>query len=98
MRPRARSPRSQRSSPCSAARRARQADAILERLLPGRARLTGARYRAVLREFPKAVAPSLDGFTTRWAGRALIREDDYIVTGSRSVTPDDPIGYPETQL
>lgn len=39
---------------------ARQADAIdlLERLLPD-ARLTNARYRAVLRDFPKAVAPSL---------------------------------------
>ena len=39
---------------------ARQADAIdlLERLLPD-ARLTPVRYRAVLREFPSAVAPSL---------------------------------------
>jgi hypothetical protein len=39
---------------------ARQADAIdlLERLLPD-ARLTNARYRAVLRDFPNAVAPSL---------------------------------------
>lgn len=39
---------------------ARQADAIdlLERLLPD-ARLTNARYRAVLRDFPDAVAPSL---------------------------------------
>lgn len=39
---------------------ARQADAIdlLERLLPD-ARLTNARYRAVLRDFPRAVAPSL---------------------------------------
>jgi hypothetical protein len=39
---------------------ARQADAIelLERLLPD-ARLSPARYRAVLREFPDAIAPSL---------------------------------------
>jgi hypothetical protein len=39
---------------------ARQADAIdlLERLLPD-ARLTNARYRAVLRDFPTAIAPSL---------------------------------------
>lgn len=40
---------------------ARQADAIelLERLLPD-ARLTPARYRAVLREYPAAVAPAID--------------------------------------
>ncbi len=39
---------------------ARQADAIdlLERLLPD-ARLTNARYRAVVRDFPEAVAPAL---------------------------------------
>ncbi|MBX3209987.1 MAG: hypothetical protein KF764_33465 [Labilithrix sp.] len=48
---------------------ARQADAIelLERLLPD-ARLTPARYRAVLREFPDAIAPSLRALRAAVAG------------------------------
>ncbi|MBX3217238.1 MAG: hypothetical protein KF850_34730, partial [Labilithrix sp.] len=48
---------------------ARQADAIdlLERLLPD-ARLTPARYRAVLREHPDAIAPSLRALRDAVAG------------------------------
>lgn len=50
---------------------ARQADAIdlLERLLPD-ARLTNARYRAVLRAFPEAVAPSLRAVHDAVRGRS----------------------------
>ncbi len=50
---------------------ARQADAIdlLERLLPD-ARLTPARYRAVLRDFPDALGPSLRALRDAVAGRA----------------------------
>jgi len=55
-------------------RLARQADAIelLERLLPD-AQLSPARYRAVLREFPHAVAPSLQAVRAAVLGRKAAR-------------------------